>query len=141
MLWLGVDCRRSGCRRCGGIWRRGRTRCRRPGCRSLRLSAGPEGKRGVPAGCHAAGGGPPRGGAGGGPPGRGLPPERVRAVLDQLAAGLNPNQARPAAGVSESFVYRLHHTMGGAYRRYGGNQLLGPHAAGLGGTETVQVTR
>jgi hypothetical protein len=49
-------------------------------------------------------------------PGRGLPPERVRAVLDLLAAGLNPNQAGPAAGVSKSFAYQLHHTMGGVYR-------------------------
>ena len=49
-------------------------------------------------------------------PGRGLPPDRVRAVLDQLAAGLNPMQASAAAGVSKSFAYRLHHTMGGVYR-------------------------
>jgi len=49
-------------------------------------------------------------------PGRGLPPERVRAVLDQLAAGCNPMQAAAAAGVSKSFAYRLHHKMGGVYR-------------------------
>jgi IS30 family transposase len=49
-------------------------------------------------------------------PGRGLPPERVRALTDLLTAGLNPNQAGPAAGVSKSFAYRLHHTMGGVYR-------------------------
>ncbi len=49
--------------------------------------------------------------------GRALPaPERVRAVLDQLAAGCSPVQAAAAAGVSESFAYRLHHTMGGVYR-------------------------
>jgi transposase, IS30 family len=42
--------------------------------------------------------------------------ERVRAVLDQLAAGLNPNQAARAAGVSKSFAYNLHHKMGGVYR-------------------------
>ena len=36
---------------------------------------------------------------------RGLPPERVQAVLDHLAAGLNPMQAARAAGVSKSFVY------------------------------------
>jgi IS30 family transposase len=40
----------------------------------------------------------------------------VRAVLDHLAAGLSPNQAGPAAGVSKSFAYRLHHKMGGVYR-------------------------
>ena len=51
-----------------------------------------------------------------GGPGRGLRPERVRAVLDQLAAGCSPVQAAAAAGVSESFAYRLHHTMGGVYR-------------------------
>jgi IS30 family transposase len=49
-------------------------------------------------------------------PGRRLPPERVRAVLDQLAAGCNPVQAAAAAGVSRSFAYRLHHKMGGVYR-------------------------
>lgn len=49
-------------------------------------------------------------------PGRGLPAERVRAVLDLLAAGLNPNRAGPAAGVSKSFAYVLHHKMGGVYR-------------------------
>jgi IS30 family transposase len=49
-------------------------------------------------------------------PGRGLPPERVRALVDLLAAGLNPNQAGPAAGVSKSFAYVLHRTMGGVYR-------------------------
>jgi transposase, IS30 family len=49
-------------------------------------------------------------------PGRGVPAERVRALVDLLAAGHNPNQAGPAAGVSKSFAYRLHHTMGGVYR-------------------------
>jgi IS30 family transposase len=49
-------------------------------------------------------------------PGRGVPPERVRAVLDQLAAGCNPIQAARAAGVSQTFAYRLHHKMGGVYR-------------------------
>jgi len=49
-------------------------------------------------------------------PGRGVRPERVRALVDLLACGLNPNQAGPAAGVSKSFAYRLHHTMGGVYR-------------------------
>ena len=49
-------------------------------------------------------------------PGRGLPPERVRAVLDRLAAGLNPMQAARAAGVSKTFAYQLHHKMGGVYR-------------------------
>jgi IS30 family transposase len=48
--------------------------------------------------------------------GRKLPPERVRLVLDHLAAGLNPFQAARAAGVSASFVYGLHHKMGGVYR-------------------------
>jgi IS30 family transposase len=46
----------------------------------------------------------------------GLPPERVRLVLDHLAAGLNPMQAARAAGVSKSFAYNLHHKMGGVYR-------------------------
>ncbi len=39
--------------------------------------------------------------------GRGLPPERVRAVLDYLAAGLNPVRAARVAGVSKSFAYDL----------------------------------
>jgi IS30 family transposase len=46
----------------------------------------------------------------------GLPAERVRLVLDHLAAGLNPMQAARAAGVSKSFAYNLHHKMGGVYR-------------------------
>jgi IS30 family transposase len=45
-----------------------------------------------------------------------LPPERVRKVLDCLAAGMNPNEASRAAGVSHGFAYRLHHKMGGVYR-------------------------
>jgi transposase, IS30 family len=49
-------------------------------------------------------------------PGRGLPPERVRLLVDQLAAGLNPMRASAAAGVSKSSAYRLHHKMGGVYR-------------------------
>jgi transposase, IS30 family len=47
---------------------------------------------------------------------RRFPPERVRAVLDQLAAGLNPGQAARAAGVSHGYAYQLHHKMGGVYR-------------------------
>jgi transposase, IS30 family len=49
-------------------------------------------------------------------PGQPMAPERVKAVLDHLAAGLNPNQAAAAAGVSKSFAYLLHHKMGGVYR-------------------------
>jgi IS30 family transposase len=49
-------------------------------------------------------------------PGRKLPPGRVRAVADQLAAGLTPKAAAAAAGVSASFARRLHHKMGGVYR-------------------------
>jgi IS30 family transposase len=48
--------------------------------------------------------------------GRTLPGERVRAVLDLLASGLNPNQAAASAGVSKTFAYELHHKMGGVYR-------------------------
>jgi transposase, IS30 family len=48
--------------------------------------------------------------------GRRLPPERVRAVLDCLAAGMNPSQASRAAGVSLAYAYGLHHKMGGVYR-------------------------
>jgi IS30 family transposase len=42
--------------------------------------------------------------------------ERVRALADLLAAGMSPNQAGPAAGVSKTFAYELHHKMGGVYR-------------------------
>ena len=42
--------------------------------------------------------------------------ERVRALTDLLAAGMSPYQAGPAAGVSRTFAYRLHRTMGGVYR-------------------------
>jgi transposase, IS30 family len=49
-------------------------------------------------------------------PGRAVPPQRVRALADLLAAGHSPNRAGPAAGVSKSFAYRLHHKMGGVYR-------------------------
>jgi transposase, IS30 family len=48
--------------------------------------------------------------------GKKLPPERVRVVLDFLAAGMNPSQASRAAGVSLAFAYGLHHKMGGVYR-------------------------
>jgi transposase, IS30 family len=48
--------------------------------------------------------------------GRKLPPERVREVLDCLAAGMNPSQAARAAGVSLAYAYGLHHKMGGVYR-------------------------
>ena len=48
--------------------------------------------------------------------GRQLPPERVRLVLDCLAAGMNPSQASRAAGVSLAYACGLHHKMGGVYR-------------------------
>jgi transposase, IS30 family len=57
-----------------------------------------------------------RAAAGAAGPGRVMAPGRVRAVLDQLRAGLNPNRAAAAAGVSKSFAYALHHKMGGVYR-------------------------
>jgi IS30 family transposase len=43
-------------------------------------------------------------------------PERVRKLLDHLAAGLKPYKAAVAAGVSQGFAYALHHKMGGVYR-------------------------
>src|SRR5215469_2988884 len=45
-----------------------------------------------------------------------LPPERVRALLDQLSAGVKPYKAAQMAGVSVTFAYTLHHKMGGVYR-------------------------
>jgi IS30 family transposase len=41
---------------------------------------------------------------------------RERAVLDALAAGMNPLQASRAAGVSKTFAYGLHRKMGGVHR-------------------------
>jgi hypothetical protein len=41
---------------------------------------------------------------------------RVRALTDLLTAGMSPNQAGPAAGVSTTFAYELDRKMGGVYR-------------------------
>jgi transposase, IS30 family len=46
----------------------------------------------------------------------GLPPGRVRLLMDHLAAGLCPAQAARAAGVSKSYAGVLHRRMGGVYR-------------------------
>jgi transposase, IS30 family len=48
--------------------------------------------------------------------GQAFGPERVRVVLDQLAAGMGPPRAARAAGVSVSYAYKLHRKMGGVYR-------------------------
>ena len=48
--------------------------------------------------------------------GRVLAAEKVRAVLDCLAAGMNPVQASRAAGVSKTFAYDLRKKMGGVVR-------------------------
>jgi IS30 family transposase len=45
-----------------------------------------------------------------------FPPERVRAVVDELARGLRPREAARLAGVSGSYAYLVHHRMGGVYR-------------------------
>ena len=45
-----------------------------------------------------------------------MAPERVRAVLDYLAAGLNPMAAARAAGVSKSAVYVLDRQVSGGSR-------------------------
>jgi transposase, IS30 family len=42
--------------------------------------------------------------------------ERVRLLLDHLAAGVKPYKAARVAGVSVTFAYGLHHKMGGVYR-------------------------
>ncbi len=47
---------------------------------------------------------------------RGVDPERVRVLLEHLAAGLNPNRAGPLAGVSKTFAYGLYHKIGGVCR-------------------------
>lgn len=48
-----------------------------------------------------------------------IPQERVRAVFDCLASGLNPTQAARLTGVSSSHVHRWHHSVGGMYRPAG----------------------
>src|SRR3984957_14148661 len=48
--------------------------------------------------------------------GRRLAPELVRVETDLLAAGRNPRQAGPEAGVSHGFAYGLDRKMGGVYR-------------------------
>jgi transposase, IS30 family len=45
-----------------------------------------------------------------------MAPERMRAVLDALASGMNPRQAGEAAGVSTQYARNLHRKMGGVYR-------------------------
>src|SRR3984957_15468488 len=47
---------------------------------------------------------------------RPVPPERVRVLLDCLAAGMIPMAAARAAGVSKSFAYQLRTRMGGVCR-------------------------
>jgi transposase, IS30 family len=47
---------------------------------------------------------------------RRFPPERVRAVVDLLAGGLNPEEAARAAGVSRTYAYNVHRSIGGVCR-------------------------
>jgi transposase, IS30 family len=49
----------------------------------------------------------------------GLPPGRMRLLLDHLAAGLTPPQAARAAGVSASYAGVINRRMGGVYRPAG----------------------
>jgi IS30 family transposase len=42
--------------------------------------------------------------------------DRVRAVLDAMASGLNPRQAARLTGVSATFARNWHHKVGGVYR-------------------------
>jgi len=46
----------------------------------------------------------------------GLPPGRMRLLLDHLASGLSPAAAGRAAGVSRTYAYVVHRRMGGVYR-------------------------
>jgi IS30 family transposase len=45
--------------------------------------------------------------------------ERLRVVLDLLAQGHNPMEVARRSGVSKSYIYRLHHSLGGVYRPVG----------------------
>jgi transposase, IS30 family len=48
-----------------------------------------------------------------------LPPERVRKLLDLLAAGVRPYPASELAGVSHGYAWNLNRKMGGVYRPAG----------------------
>ena len=48
--------------------------------------------------------------------GRKLSEQRLRVVLDLLARGHNPMEVARRSGVSKSYIYRLHHSLGGVYR-------------------------
>jgi IS30 family transposase len=45
-----------------------------------------------------------------------LSEQRRRVVLDLLARGHNPMEVARRSGVSKSYIYRLHHSLGGVYR-------------------------
>jgi transposase, IS30 family len=49
----------------------------------------------------------------------GLPPGRMRLLLDHLAAGLGPARAARAAGVSDTYARVINRRMGGVYRPAG----------------------
>ena len=51
--------------------------------------------------------------------GRKLSGVRRRVVLDLLAAGHSPMEVARRSGVSKSYIYRLHHSLGGVYRPVG----------------------
>jgi transposase, IS30 family len=48
-----------------------------------------------------------------------LSEQRRRMVLDLLAQGHNPMEVARRSGVSKSYIYRLHHSLGGVYRPAG----------------------
>jgi IS30 family transposase len=52
-------------------------------------------------------------------PGVWLSVERRRRVLDLLAEGHGPMETARRSGVSKSYIYRLHHSLGGVYRPAG----------------------
>ena len=48
-----------------------------------------------------------------------LSEERRRVVLDLLSQGYGPMEVARRSGVSKSYIYRLHHSLGGVYRPAG----------------------
>jgi IS30 family transposase len=48
-----------------------------------------------------------------------LSEDRRRVVLDLLAEGYKPMEVARRSGVSKSYIYRLHHSLGGVYRPAG----------------------
>lgn len=72
---------------------------------------------------------------------RSLPAERVRVLLALLAAGVNPNRAARAAGVSKTFAYDLDRKTGGQSRLAARREAAARRAAAGPGRRRVPPER